>query len=85
MDGSAFDRLARAFGAAGSSRRRILALISGLSLAGLVAHGERQAEAVDSLREHTVFITLFAIGLGLFLARLLSNSIANRVHNITSE
>lgn len=51
MDGSAFDRLTRAFDAAGSSRRRILALISGLSLAGLVAHGERQAEAVAQGRK----------------------------------
>ena len=39
---------------------------------------ERQAEAVASLREHTVFIMIFAIFLGLFLSRMLSNSIASR-------
>ncbi len=36
----------------------------------------RQAEAVASLREHTLFIMGFAICLGLFLSRMLSNSIS---------
>ncbi|HTM52793.1 MAG TPA: ATP-binding protein [Pirellulales bacterium] len=45
----------------------------------IIDHPERQAEAMASLSKHTFFITLFAIGLGLFLARLLSNSIASRV------
>ena len=55
MDGSAFDRLARAFGAAGTSRRRILALVSGLPLAGLVAHGDHQAETVAQGRKAAPF------------------------------
>jgi signal transduction histidine kinase len=45
----------------------------------IIDHPETQAEAVASLREHTVFIMGFAILLGLFLARMLSNSIASRV------
>jgi signal transduction histidine kinase len=39
---------------------------------------QRQVETVASLREHTLFITAFAILLGLFLSRMLSNSIASR-------
>ncbi len=50
----------------------------------IIAHPERQAEAVASLREHTVFIMGFAIMLGLFLARMLSNSIASRVQLMVS-
>ena len=39
---------------------------------------ENPAEAVASLRQHTVLIMVFAIFLGLFLSRMLSNSIASR-------
>ncbi len=45
----------------------------------IIAEPEKQAEAVASLREHTAFIMVFAIFLGLFLSRMLSNSIASRV------
>jgi signal transduction histidine kinase len=45
----------------------------------IIKHPEQQAEAVASLREHTVFIMAFAILLGLFLSRMLSTSIASRV------
>jgi hypothetical protein len=44
----------------------------------IIEYPERQAETVASLREHTVLIMMFAILLGLFLSRLLSNS-ASRV------
>jgi signal transduction histidine kinase len=44
----------------------------------IISHPERQGETVDSLLKHTVFIMAFAIMLGLFLSRLLSNSIASR-------
>jgi signal transduction histidine kinase len=40
---------------------------------------EQQRAAVASLRTHTGIIMVFAILLGLFLARMLSNSIASRV------
>jgi len=45
----------------------------------IISHPEKQTEAVANLREHTVLIMVFAIGMGLFLARLLSNSISSRV------
>jgi signal transduction histidine kinase len=44
----------------------------------IISHPERQGETVASLREHTLLIMGFAILLGLFLSRLLSNSIASR-------
>ncbi len=44
----------------------------------IINYPEQQSEAVASLREHTGFIMLFAILLGLFLSRMLSNSIASR-------
>jgi len=45
----------------------------------IISYPERQAETVASLREHTFLIMMFAILLGLYLSRLLSNSIASRV------
>jgi signal transduction histidine kinase len=45
----------------------------------IITHPEHQAAAVSSLREHTAYIMVFAIGLGLLLARMLSHSIASRV------
>jgi signal transduction histidine kinase len=45
----------------------------------IINYPEQQAEAVASLRKHTGLIMLFAIFLGLFLSRMLSNSIASRV------
>jgi methyl-accepting chemotaxis protein len=44
----------------------------------IIANPQHQAETVESLRDHTMFITAFAIMLGLVLSRMLSNSIANR-------
>jgi signal transduction histidine kinase len=44
----------------------------------IISYPERQAETVSSLQYHTVFITAFAILMGLCLSRMLSNSIANR-------
>ncbi len=44
----------------------------------IIEHPETQREAVASLRELTVQITGFAILLGLFLSRLIANSIARR-------
>ncbi len=48
----------------------------------IIGNPDRQAEAVVSLREHTVFIMVFAISLGLLLSRLLSNSISSRVQQM---
>lgn len=48
-------------------------------LMDIINYPEHQADAVVSLRRHTGLIMLFAIFLGLFLSRLLSNSIAGRV------
>ena len=44
----------------------------------IISHPEQQRQAVASLREQTLAITVVAILLGLFLSRLLSNSIASR-------
>ncbi len=39
----------------------------------------KRTEAVTNLREHTIYICLFAVVVGLVLARMLSNSVAQRV------
>ncbi len=45
----------------------------------IIDHPEHQAEVVASLREHTIYIMLFAVGAGLVLSRMLSDSVASRV------
>ena len=45
----------------------------------IVQQPDRRDEAVASLREHTVYISLFAVAVGLLLSRMLSNSVALRV------
>ena len=46
----------------------------------IVENPLNQAEAVANLRRHTVYITLAAMALGLFLSRMLAKSIASRTH-----
>ena len=45
----------------------------------IIDHPEQQAETVASLRKHTIYIMLFAVGAGLVLSRMLSDSVASRV------
>ncbi len=45
----------------------------------IVNDPEHQAETVASLRQHTIYIMIFAVGAGLVLARMLSDSVATRV------
>ena len=45
----------------------------------IILHPEHTRQAVDSLRQHTLYISLTAIMVGLTLSRLLAHSVASRV------
>ena len=45
----------------------------------IINHPDQQEEAVRNLREHTIYIMLMALAVGMVLSRLLSRSIAVRV------
>jgi signal transduction histidine kinase len=77
-------RMTLCFGLTISVTGLMIGALANQRLMDIIAHPERQTEAVASLREHTVFIMGFAILLGLFLARMLSNSIASRVQLMVS-
>jgi HAMP domain-containing protein len=48
----------------------------------IIRNPEHQAEAVADLRRHMLYILLAAVAVGLACARLLSNSVASRVHGM---